>query len=59
MPIDDATEWFKRKYLAIWNHLFHYKQQLLQRIDKGDFWCELRACAYLDFFEEENLSKYR
>ena len=55
MPIEDATEWFKKTYSALWNHLFPYKQQLINRIDKGDFWWELRACTYLENFENDKI----
>ena len=55
MENDEAANWFKKNYSAIWNHIEPYKHQLIQRLDKGDFWWELRACAYLNYFEKEKI----
>jgi len=55
MYIDDATEWLNINYPSIYNHLYQFKSQLINRCDKGDFWWELRACAYLDSFEKEKI----
>ena len=55
MPIDEALEWFKNNYFGIWSHLVQHKNELIKRIDKGDFWWELRACSYLGNFEKDKI----
>jgi adenine-specific DNA-methyltransferase len=55
IPIDEAEEWFKNNYFGIWSHLKQFKNQLQNRIDKGDFWWELRACSYLYNFEKNKI----
>jgi hypothetical protein len=60
---DPAWNFIKTNYPAIANHLIKYKSQLEIRQDQGDYWWELRACAYLDDFEKDkiiypNMSKF-
>jgi type I restriction-modification system DNA methylase subunit len=38
------------KYPTIYEHLNRYRQALEKRWDKGNYWYELRACAYYDTF---------
>ena len=38
------------KYPAIYKHLSDFKDALEKRWDKGNYWYELRACAYYDLF---------
>jgi type I restriction-modification system DNA methylase subunit len=38
------------KYPAIYKHLYDFKDALEKRWDKGNYWYELRACAYYDLF---------
>jgi type II restriction/modification system DNA methylase subunit YeeA len=52
---DPAWEFIKKNYPAIAKHLLPYKTQAEIRQDKGDYWWELRACAYLDDFEKEKI----
>lgn len=46
-----AWKWFSENYPAIAHHLLSYKNKAEARIDKGDFWWELRACDYYDLFK--------
>ena len=43
------------KYPAIFNHLKKYQEQLEKRWDKGNYWWELRACAYYKEFENPKI----
>jgi type II restriction/modification system DNA methylase subunit YeeA len=52
---DDAWEWFSKNNFAIANHLHSYKSKAIKREDKGDYWWELRACAYLQEFEKPKI----
>ncbi len=52
---DDAWEWFSKNNFAIANHLNGFKSKALKREDKGDYWWELRACAYLKEFEKPKI----
>jgi type I restriction-modification system DNA methylase subunit len=38
------------KYPAIYKHLCNFRGTLEKRWDKGNYWYELRACAYYDLF---------
>jgi len=38
------------KYPAIYKHLCNFRGALEKRWDKGNYWYELRACAYYDLF---------
>lgn len=51
----DAWDWFKNNYPAIAAWLEQFKDEAKVRIDKGDYWWELRACAYYDKFAERKL----
>lgn len=44
-----------KRYPAIMKHLTPWQPQLEKRCDKGNYWWELRACAYYDAFEEEKI----
>ena len=53
----------EKDYPAIYEHLFKFKNKLMQRQDKGDHWTNLRNCAYLQEFEKPkiiypNMTKY-
>jgi len=38
------------KYPSIYKHLSSFQEALEKRWDKGNYWYELRACAYYDLF---------
>jgi type I restriction-modification system DNA methylase subunit len=45
-----AWEWMSNRYSSIANHLISYVEEAKKRQDKGEFWWELRACAYYSEF---------
>lgn len=47
IPIDN--------YPAIKDHLTKYKENLINRNDKGKYWWELRSCDYYSKFDKEKL----
>ena len=61
---DEAWAFFKSNFPVLAKYLINFKDKAEQRQDKGDYWWELRACAYLGEFEKEkiiypNMTKYR
>ncbi len=44
-----------KRYPAIMAHLAQYETQLRKRTDQGNYWWELRACAYYDSFEKPKI----
>ncbi|MCH5174486.1 MAG: Eco57I restriction-modification methylase domain-containing protein [Prevotellaceae bacterium] len=52
---DEAWIWFNDKYPAIAAWLEQFREEAKTRTDKGDYWWELRACAYYDKFAEHKL----
>ncbi|KAB8314632.1 N-6 DNA methylase [Tolypothrix campylonemoides VB511288] len=43
------------KYPAIFNHLNQWKNELEKRSDQGEYWWQLRACAYYDEFDKPKI----
>ena len=68
---DDVRKWHVRKqnrwlivtkvgvdmsrYPAVMRHLKQWQSQLEARADKGDYWWELRRCAYYDAFNRAKI----
>jgi tRNA1(Val) A37 N6-methylase TrmN6 len=52
---DEAFEKMKETYPEIFNHLEPFKEKAKKRFDKGEFWWELRNCAYYDLFEKPKI----
>ncbi len=52
---DMAFEKMKETYSEIFNHLKLFKEKAIKRYDKGEFWWELRNCAYYDLFEKPKI----
>ncbi len=50
-----AWKFMKDNYPAIANHLIKYKLKAEKRQDQGDYWWEMRACAYIEEFEKEKI----
>ena len=46
----EAWEKFERTYPSVAHWLMQFKDEASKRSDKGDYWWELRACAYYDEF---------
>jgi hypothetical protein len=45
----------EKQYPAIYKHLKQYEAQLIERLDKGEHWSNLRNCAYLQDFSKEKI----
>lgn len=52
---DEAFEKMEETYPEIFNHLEPFKEKAKKRFDKGEFWWELRNCAYYDLFEKPKI----
>ncbi len=50
-----SWDWLKNNYSAIAQWLEPFADAARKRTDKGDFWWELRACAYYDKFENPKI----
>lgn len=50
-----AWTWFTEKYPAVAEWLAPFADKARKRSDKGDYWWELRACAYYDKFAEPKI----
>lgn len=50
-----ARSLFEKAYPAIHTHLSQWEDQLKKRDDQGQFWWELRSCAYYKEFEEPKI----
>jgi hypothetical protein len=46
---------FAATYPAIHAHLNQYRDALIKRQDQGEFWWELRACAYWEMFDRPKI----
>jgi adenine-specific DNA-methyltransferase len=55
--MDEEPAWkqLQNNYLAICQHLEPFKEKAKIRTDKGEYWWELRACAYYDEFEKPKI----
>lgn len=52
---EEATAWFSQHYPALFAYLQPFEVPAKKRTDKGEFWWELRACAYYEAFEETKI----
>ena len=52
---DLAFEKIKENYPEIFNHLVPFKEKAKKRYDQGEFWWELRNCAYYDLFDKPKI----
>jgi type I restriction-modification system DNA methylase subunit len=52
---DDAWVWFSSKYSSLATRLAPFEAKGMRRGDKGEFWWELRACAYYDAFSKTKI----
>lgn len=55
--IDEETAYKKisKLYPQVFGHLFPFKLKAKKRSDKGEYWWELRNCAYYDLFAETKI----
>jgi hypothetical protein len=52
---DEALKKMKDAFPEIFKHLEPFKEKAKMRYDKGDFWWELRNCAYYNLFEKPKI----
>ncbi len=52
----NARSLFDRAYPAIHHHLSQWEKKLQKRDDQGQFWWELRSCAYYDAFGTQKIT---
>jgi len=50
-----AQAWMNQHYPAVMRWLVPFEAAATKRGDKGEFWWELRACAYYEAFEQSKL----
>jgi len=50
-----ARQIFAKTYPAISKHLLQHEDKLQKRDDQGQFWWELRSCAYYEDFEKPKI----
>ncbi len=51
----DPEEWMRANHPALMQHLEPFVERARRRQDKGEFWWELRACAYLEKFHSHKI----
>lgn len=51
-----AENWFLKNNPNLFSWLLSYKDKCIIRTDKGEFWWELRSCAYNNLFEKGKIS---
>jgi type I restriction-modification system DNA methylase subunit len=52
---EEAIEKLKTEFPELMEHLLQFKEKAKKRYDKGDFWWELRNCAYYDLFDKPKI----
>jgi hypothetical protein len=52
---DGAELVFALTYPTVHSHLIQYRDALIKRQDQGEFWWELRSCAYWDQFDRPKI----
>lgn len=52
---EEAWYWFSKTYPALSEWLLPFKTKGKKRGDKGEFWWELRSCAYYDKFKKPKI----
>lgn len=51
-----AERIFAGEHPALFNHLVQWRKELKKRADKGEYWWELRSCAYWDAFKKTKIA---
>lgn len=54
-PEARAEETFRRTCPALFEHFAGYREELTKQQDSGEYWWELRACAYWERFDKPKL----
>ena len=52
---ETAENFINNQFPALMNHLKQFETKAKKRDDQGDYWWELRACAYYPEFEKEKV----
>lgn len=52
---DEPWEWFSKTYSAVARYLSQFEDKAKARYDQGEYWWELRACAYYNEFEKPKI----
>lgn len=52
---EEKLEQLSKDYTTIFSHLIPFKERAMKRYDKGEYWWELRNCAYYDLFEQPKI----
>ncbi|MCH8528386.1 MAG: Eco57I restriction-modification methylase domain-containing protein [Kiritimatiellae bacterium] len=52
---EEAERIFAERYPSIFQHMVPFKQAMQKRTDKGQYYWELRSCAYLDAFDKPKI----
>ena len=52
---EDALKKMRENYPEVFQHLELHEEKAAKRYDKGDYWWELRNCAYYDLFEKPKI----
>lgn len=52
---DEMIEELSKDFSKIFSHLIPFKERAIKRYDKGDYWWELRNCAYYELFEQPKI----
>lgn len=50
-----AEELFSKSYPSVFSHMKSHEDRLKKRSDQGQFWWELRSCAYYDVFASKKI----
>jgi hypothetical protein len=50
-----AEDLFSQTFPSLYQHIKPFERQLRERRDQGNYWWELRACAYYDLFEKPKI----
>lgn len=52
---DEKLEKLSKDFPVIFSHLIPFKERAINRYDQGDYWWELRNCAYYELFEQPKI----
>ncbi|MGC8739338.1 MAG: TaqI-like C-terminal specificity domain-containing protein, partial [Candidatus Hydrogenedens sp.] len=52
---ENAEEFIKKSFPSLMEYLKQYEEKAKKRDDQGDYWWELRKCAYYPEFEKEKI----
>ena len=53
--VSDKWSWLQKQYPAITKHLEPFEERAKKRTDQGEYWWELRPCAYYAEFEKSKI----